>query len=473
MRLNLRFKMTFLIVAIVFIILAGIYFYLHTFLLTGQKLFSPHFHQSRGWILVVSLAISGVVGWFGSLLIVRPVREISDASKALVRGDFSSKLDIFSDDEIGDISRSLNDLSISIQSRISEVLSSRLRLEAVFFSMIEGVMIIDGHGSIMLMNQTLKDFLKVERDPQGLNPLEVIRNIEIHEMVDKVVRQQGGPQSRELKVFMPAERVLRVHATPVLREGVIDGAVMTFHDITDLRQLEKVRQDFVANVSHELRTPISTIKGYAETLLSGALDDKAHAREFLSIIYQDADRLAKLINDLLDLSKIESETMVLRPRPIFLRQAVQRVLDALKNQAGEKDIKIHVDLSKDLSPVFVDDNSLVQILLNLIENAIKYNHPKGNVFISARDQEATVEVKIADGGLGIPERDIRRIFERFYRVDKAHSRKIGGTGLGLSIVKHLIQSNGGSIRVESAVGHGTDVYITLPKKLEGEIQRNT
>jgi two-component system phosphate regulon sensor histidine kinase PhoR len=463
MRVDLHYKITFLIVSIVFFILAGIY--LHLVSLPGGTLQASH-DLRRDFLIAWFIAIipAGLLSFSAATFISRPIRRITRSAAAISGRDFPERLDIRSDDEIGDLARALNDMSEQVQARLNEILAEKSRLEAVFLSMIEGVMILDRQGTIILMNRALKDFLKVERDPVGRKPLEIIRNIEIQEMADSVFLQPGGSRARELKVLIPEERVLLVRATPVTREGQGEGAVMIFHDITGLRQLEKVRQDFVANVSHELRTPVSTIKGYAETLLHGALEDKENAENFLRIIYEDSDRLAKLINDLLDLSRIESGKLELRPCSIPIRPVVDRVLAVLKNRIMKKNIDVRASFEPGLSPARADENSFSQILLNLLENAVKYNKENGRIMIEAREDPGSVIIAIQDTGIGIPEKDLSRIFERFYRVDKAHSREIGGTGLGLSIVKHLVQANGGTIRVESAVGAGTSFYVSLPKQ---------
>lgn len=464
MRLNVHYKIAFLVLSIVSVILAGVYFYLITLSPGGADLVPRNLRGALLISLFMAFVPAALFSFTGSIFISRPIWQIARVAAAISNRDFSERLDIRANDEIGDLARALNDMAEHIQARVNEVVSGKSLLEAVFLSMIEGVMILDRQGSIILMNRALKDFLKVERDPVGRKPLEIIRNIEIQEMADSVLLARDGSRSRELKVLIPEERVLLVHATPVTREGYGEGAVMIFHDITGLRRLEKVRQDFVANVSHELRTPIATIKGYAETLLHGALDDKENAEDFLRIIYEDSDRLAKLINDLLDLSKIESGTLSLRPRHISIRPVVDRVLTALKNRLLDKNIDVQAGFDSRLSPVYVDENSFFRILLNLAENAVKYNKENGRIRIEAQEDSGSVVMAIRDTGFGIPEKDLSRIFERFYRVDKAHSRGIGGTGLGLSIVKHLVQSNGGSIRVESAVGVGTTFYVSLPKQ---------
>ena len=398
-----------------------------------------------------------------SLFIPRILREIAAWAESFADGDFSRRISLSARDEMEELADSLNSMSRQIQSRMEESIADKSRLEAVFLSMFDGVMVIDGRGAIVLMNQTLKEFLQVETEVTGKKPLEVIRNIDIQDLAGRVLASRGRLESREITLLHPQEKVLLAHATPVLREEAIDGAVLIFHDITELRRLEKVRQDFVANVSHELRTPVSTIRGYAETLLEGALEDKTHAREFLRIIYDDAERLTKLINDLLDLSRVESGKMKLALEEGALEAVIDRVLAGMNKEAGKNSVTLKKDVSSRLAGIRIDEAAIAQVLLNLVENAVKYNKAGGSVTVGARETPRSIEVSVSDTGIGIPQEDIPRIFERFYRVDKARSRDLGGTGLGLSIVKHIIQAHGGDITVESKVGSGSSFRFTLPK----------
>ena len=397
-----------------------------------------------------------------SLFIPRLLREIGAWAKSFANGDFSRRISLSARDEMEELADSLNSMSRQIQSRMEESIADKSRLEAVFLSMFDGVMVIDGRGAIVLMNQTLKELLQVDTGVAGKKPLEVIRNIDIQELAERVLTSRSRPESREITLLHPQEKVLLAHATPVLREEAIDGAVLVFHDITELRRLEKVRRDFVANVSHELRTPVSTIRGYAETLLEGALEDKAHAREFLRIIYDDAGRLTKLINDLLDLSRIESGKMKLALEQCSLEAVVDKVLTGMDKEARKNSVTLKKEVPPRLSKIRIDEAAIAQVLLNLVENAVKYNNAGGGVTIGARETPRSIEVSVSDTGIGIPQEDIPRIFERFYRVDKARSRDLGGTGLGLSIVKHIIQSHHGEVFVESRLDGGSTFRFTLP-----------
>lgn len=413
--------------------------------------------------LLSAFILAMIISFLASVFISKPVREMLWVAQDIAHGDFSRKILATSNDEIGDLAKAFNYMSEQIKLRLQEVTLSRSRLEAVLLSMFEGVMVVDSKGTILLMNQTLKDLLLIKDDPLGRRPIEVIRNIEIQEIADCALKRECGVEACELSILAPEEKILSIHATPVIRGSKVEGAVLLFHNITELRRLEKVRKDFVANVSHELRTPISSIKGYAETLLEGALEDKENARDFLNIIYSDSDRLAKLIDDLLDLSKIESNRLRMDIKRCSLSPLVNKVVSSLSRQAKDTSIAIKIDIPTDISNILADEARIAQVLLNLIDNAIKYNREKGKVIIAAREKNAFVQVDVSDTGVGISEKDLPRLFERFYRIDKARSRELGGTGLGLSIVKHIVQAHNGEVSVQSVLGQGSTFSFTIPK----------
>jgi len=284
----------------------------------------------------------------------------------------------------------------------------------------------------------------------------------VQDIIDKIIQGKQGLVTEEIAVNMPEEKILKVNGVPIVRTDRFEGAILVFHDITELRRLEQIRQDFVANVSHELRTPISSIKGYAETLLEGALEDKDNAREFLSIIYQDSNRLANLINDLLDLSKIESGKMKMNFIPLEPVSMIRRAVAIMENQAQARSIAIKLNLTPDLPKIKADETRFSQVMINLLDNAIKYTPENGSVVITANVVNNALQIDVADTGIGISEKDLPRIFERFYRVDKARSREMGGTGLGLSIVKHIVQAHAGHVRVKSEPGLGSTFSFTIP-----------
>jgi two-component system phosphate regulon sensor histidine kinase PhoR len=446
------------------VVLFGLYFSLDRSLKFSQIPANAVHLERFFWIaVVVASALTVTLNFILSRKITQPIERISKIAQGIAAGDFSKKASLAQGGEIDELARAIDYMSEQISARIKDIKAGAGRLEAVFLSMVEGVMIVNREGEILLMNETLKKILRVERDAVGRKPLEVIRNIEVQDIVDSVLKLRKGIDGREMSFYLPEEKVLHVHAAPVLRDGKTDGAVLVFHDITDLRRLETVRKDFVANVSHEFRTPVANIKGYAETLLDGALEDKEHARDFLKIIYSESDRLAKLVDDLLSLARSELDRPALDLKPSSISKIVDWALTGLVQQIKQRELNVRLDIPENLPDVKADDNAVAQIFSNLIENAIKYNKTGGEIIISAQEKDHWVEICIADTGIGIPPDDLPRVFERFYRVDKSHSRDIPGTGLGLSIVKHSIQAHGGDIAVQSQLGQGTILKFTLPR----------
>ena len=397
-----------------------------------------------------------------SIFVSRPLIEMSKITRALAGGDFTKKPSIYSKDEIGRLARAIGDMSDEIKDKMEKIKSESRKLDIVLSSMFEGVIVTDKAGIIILMNPALRKLFFVEHDPIGRRPLEVIRNTAVQDIVDRILQDKQRLATEEISVSLPEEKILKINGAAIIRNDNLEGAVLVFHDISELRRLEKMRQDFVANVSHELRTPVSSIKGYAETLLEGAIEDKENARDFVSIIHQDSDRLAKLIDDLLDLSKIESGKMKMAFLPVDPATLIKRTVSVIENQAKEKNISLKLDLPVLLPVIQADETRFCQVMINLLDNAVKYTPDNGTVAISAGVKEKFLQVDIIDTGIGIPEQDISRIFERFYRVDKGRSRELGGTGLGLSIVKHIVQAHGGQVWLKSELGQGSTFSFTIP-----------
>jgi two-component system phosphate regulon sensor histidine kinase PhoR len=329
---------------------------------------------------------------------------------------------------------------------------------------VEGVIAIDRRGRILLMNRAARGIfdlrdVKVESRPL----LEVIRHKELLDLVASCQSATAESQRREVELGPPVERILEAHASSLALAPSGQGILLVLHDITELRRLARVRTEFVANVSHELRTPLTSIRGYLETLLDGALDEPANARRFLDVAHTHAERLSRLVDDLLQLSDIETGKVVLRPGALQLHDMAADVIAIFEKQAAQKTLTLQNHVPVDLY-VQADWDRLTQILVNLVDNAVKYTPERGLIALgAARGVQGFVNVWVADTGIGIPSTDLPRITERFYRVDKARSRELGGTGLGLAIVKHLVQAHGGELWLESELGKGTTVHFTLPE----------
>jgi two-component system phosphate regulon sensor histidine kinase PhoR len=413
-------------------------------------------------MIIFAFIATLLASFFVSIMISRPLREMSGIAKRLAGGDFSRKVIVHSNDETGDLAKALNNMADEISAKVKNISSEKAKLETILSSMFEGIMLTNEKGEILLLNPSVRKLFLIDSSPEGKRPLEVLRSAAIQDIVDKVLHENREVITREVVVSMPENKTIMINGVPIVKGNIVEGGVFVFHDITELKRLEEIRKDFVANVSHELRTPISSIKGYAETLLDGKVDNDDAVKEFLSIIYQDSDRLANLIDDLLDLSKMEFGKMNMELEPLEIASIVNRCKNVLEKSVREKSLSIKISIPDDLPRVFGDEKRLLQVFLNLMDNAVKYTPEGGSIIINAFNIENVVQINISDTGIGISEKDLPRIFERFYRVDKARSRELGGTGLGLSIVKHIVQAHSGQVWVQSTLGRGSTFSFTIP-----------
>ena len=338
---------------------------------------------------------------------------------------------------------------------------AKAQQQVLFNSMIEGLLLLDRSQKIYLANRAFKNLFGLKIELRGKSILEVLRLHELDQLVQRV-QAEGQVFDYEIKLPELTERWLRVNAAVISNStGEREGTIMVFHDLTRLKQLERTREEFVANVSHELRTPLSLIKGYVETLLDGARNDPEVSERFLKIIERNANRLDLLIQDLLTISALESGRMKLHLQPVNLHTLADKALSDLHGRAENKSITLLNELPS--LAARADANRLDQVFANLVDNAIKYGRASGKVTIGGSQRaDGRLEVFVRDDGPGIPPEALDRVFERFYRVDKARSRDQGGTGLGLSIVKHIIQAHGGEVRVASEFGKGATFFFTLP-----------
>ena len=416
----------------------------------------------------LALAVALAVGIFISRRVTRPVAEMRAAAHRMAEGDFSQRAPAAGRDEIAQLGRALNRMALSLNEKIEDLRREHATVEAILGSMVEGVIALDSRGRILLMNPGARAIFGLRREGvEGRPILEVVRHKEFFDLVETCRACNPGERCRrEVELGPPIGRVLEAHATPVVFDPGGTGSLLVLHDITELRRLEQVRKEFVANVSHELRTPLTSIRGYLETLRDDPAIDAATRRRFIAVTQTHAQRLGRLVDDLLQLSDIETGKMILKPVPIRLHQVAQDMIAILESQATQKKLVLLNQVPPDLT-VRADRDRLVQILVNLADNAIKYTPEGGRVTLGAAPAASgMVELWVMDTGIGIPSTDLPRITERFYRVDKARSRELGGTGLGLAIVKHLVQAHGADLRIESEVGKGTTIYLTFPGRRE-------
>ncbi len=410
----------------------------------------------------VGLAAAVLLSLAFSRLASRPLRELQDTATAIAAGRLGNRAPIRRSAEIKEIADALDHLAEQLELRLEQVTTEKEQLQAVLNAMVEGVLVVDADKKILLANDRLRELLEAWGGLEGRTPLEAIRHAEL----DAVMAEAGStdlPVSRAITTGVAGGRIVRVHAVrfPAGSRPRL-GTVAVFHDITELVRLEQVRRDFVANASHELRTPLAAIRGFTETLLSNPELPEADRRSYLEIVDRHARRLGNLVGDLLELSRIEGREQQLERVRVDLARLAGGLLRDLRTRFAEKQLDASLTTSGAAS-VWADPQAAEQILLNLLDNAAKYTESGGRIEVRIEEEGASVRTSVCDTGIGIPKRDRERIFERFYRVDKARSRALGGTGLGLSIVKHLVQSLGGRIAVESEVGKGSRFSFTLPR----------
>jgi two-component system phosphate regulon sensor histidine kinase PhoR len=407
--------------------------------------------------LVVAFGLSYALSW----LTLRPIREMRQVLASVLRGDYRTRMSQGSD-ELGEISSAINELAEQLRERLHEITTEREQLRAVLNGMVEGVLVTDAVGRIILANDRFREFYGAWGDVVGRSVLEAIRDAELDEIMGEAGRGDD-PVSSEIVVGRGGARTLRVHVVRFpARAGARMGSVAVFHDVSELARLERVRRDFVANASHELRTPLAAIRGYSETLLSGNDLSEADRRSYIEIIDRHSRRLGNLVGDLLELSKIESREVNLEFATVDVEALARRMVEDSRDRFAKQELTVKVWAEGPVQ-AWADSQAVEQILTNLLDNAVKYTEPQGRIRVGIEGDDNWVRVRVSDTGIGIPVGDRDRIFERFYRVDQARSRALGGTGLGLAIVRHLVGSLGGQISVESELGVGTTFTVRIPR----------
>jgi two-component system phosphate regulon sensor histidine kinase PhoR len=418
--------------------------------------------RKRLWL--ASLVVFLVTG-AASLLISRSfsdrVDRLTAFSHRVAEGDFRPIDADRSGDALEALAVSLNETAERLDRTIRTLTEERNLSSAILGSMVEGVAVVNASERLLFANPGFEEILGLDVPPQSGSALvEIVRQTELLEAVRQVLK--GEPRvEAEIVTGTLRQRFFAVTVAAVTAAET-SGAVIVLHDITELRKLERVRRDFVANVSHELKTPLTAVQGFAETLLAGAIDDPKNRVRFLEIILDHSRRLARLTDDLLRLSKMDADRLDLEVQRLGVPHFVESCVETAQRPAAEKDLRISVNLQERLPDIAADRRRLAEVLQNLLDNAIQYTLPGGQIMLSASRDAGEVKFTVSDTGIGIPQADQPRIFERFYRVDAARSREVGGTGLGLAIAKHLVEAHGGRIWVESEVGQGSQFYFTVP-----------
>jgi two-component system phosphate regulon sensor histidine kinase PhoR len=424
---------------------------------------------NRLWhLLGIAVFVAGI---FSVLLglrlassITNPLKEVSQAAKFIAIGNLHHRVRLRRNDEIGSLAQTINEMAATINDKVNEITSSRQRLATILHHLVSGVIVLDPGVKVQMANAAAIRFLGMtEKTMTGRHLLEVVRHPELNERVAAMAKGEEDGML-EISLIYPEERVLQVYLAVIPGgEKRIAGFLLVMHDITAIRRLEQIRKDFVANVSHELKTPITSIKGFAETLLDGTLEDPVTARRFLEIIDREAIRLSDLVDELLDLSRLEAMKEIPERQPVQIPDLVGEVLAEFEQRLAAGRLRFRVEFPQQQIPVVSGSRvRLKQVLVNLVDNAVKYTPAGGEISVGAQMENQVLKVWVKDSGEGIPAQDIGRVFERFYRVDKGRSRRSGGTGLGLAIVKHIIENHGGRVGVESRLGSGSTFFFFLP-----------
>jgi two-component system phosphate regulon sensor histidine kinase PhoR len=411
------------------------------------------------FVVIIILLATGVFSVWQTDHLRRLLGGITDFSRSLSRGEIDKRLFLKNAGEFNEIADNLTSMSVKLQGMIAENEEEKNRLNVILKSIPDGLLIIDSKGAVVLASSSCREFFG-DIPITGRQFFEVVRNQEFSDTVEGV-RKDLSPLMTQFWIDSPQEKYLSVRVSPLFyKENELSGYVAVFHDITQIEKLEQVRKDFVANVSHEIKTPITAIKGFADTLLEGAIDDKENAVRFIGTIKSNSERINSLVDDLMTISKIELGVIRVEKSMIDVDDVFNNVMEICKDKAAGKNLHLKSSNRAEIREISADKNRLMQVLTNLVDNAIKFTETGGVTFGIDREGGKTF-LFVEDTGIGIPPKYLPRLGERFFRVDPARSRKMGGTGLGLAIVKHLVRAHGWEMRIESTPGKGTKVRIFL------------
>lgn len=414
------------------------------------------------YAILIGMLVAIPIGLWYTQAITRPINEIINSSKSIATGNFDQKVVIKTGDEIENLADNFNNMAEKLSVMIQELHNKNIKLNLILKNMTDGIIAVDTSGKVIMLNPAFKKMFNIISKTKGVKAWDILPTEELQIMMKNTLENKT-PLDKEIVVKDALDRILRVQMNPIEKYGKQNpiGVLATFSDITEMKRLEKLKTEFVVNASHELKTPLTSISGYIETLKLGAIDNVKYRDKFIDILEKETERLKKIVEDLLNLAQIENLKPAKSMKPIHLTEVVSQVFDIFLIKAEKKNLSLIKKIDKDLI-VFVHSKDLFkQMLINLIDNSIKYT-PQGQVVVSAALAKKSIVITVEDTGIGIPEKDIPRIFERFYRVDKNRSRKVGGTGLGLAIVKHIVLAFNGEITVDSTLGKGSKFIISLP-----------
>ncbi len=410
---------------------------------------------------IFALFVTTMIGVYYSGKVTKPIVRLTRYAEEIEKGNYKERIDVKNKDEIASLGNALNSMSTQLEKSIGALVDNHAKLESIILSINEGLIAVDHHRGIMLANDIAKDLLDIERIQFGNHINRSVRHAQILDMVDRVL-DTGKKQIDEL--HYGEDRIIKIKINAIYNEesNTVIGALAIFEEITQMKKLEKMRSDFVANVSHELKTPLTSIQGFVETLQQGAVENEETRKRFLNIIDFEAKRLKRLIEEVLSLAEIEKEEDEQNNEVFSINAALEESVELLEKDAKEKQIDIEL-FALEQAYLNGKQDRFKQMMINIIENAIKYSEVGKKIQVTMEAINTDVKITVKDEGIGIPQKDITRVFERFYRVDQSRSKDISGTGLGLSIVKHIVKSFSGHIIIKSVEGEGTTISITMPK----------
>ncbi len=426
-----------------------------------------------GLSLLVLFVIAAVVSYSVAASLTRPLEHITRVANRISRLDYGARVRLDRKDEIGELGKAIDNMADSLEMQLKVIRDNEDLLQSVLANMTGGMVMVDNNGNIALINRFAEEMLSINSKRMiGKSYQELKQHYELSKLLGDGLRRKERIHD-EQTLYNPEPRLIEIDGVPMFEDDdTYRGMLFLIQDVSNIRRLERMRSEFVANVSHELKTPIAAVKGFAETLMSGGVKDEQTSRSFLQIIYDESERLNRLIGDILELSKIESKRSPLNFSPIHLQPFFETIREMINSSAAKKNITLEMNVPEEIF-MEADEDRLRQIFVNLISNAINYTQDGGQVHLHVREAvseqgEERIIFDVTDTGMGIPRKDLPRIFERFYRVDKARSRSSGGTGLGLSIVKHLVELHHGQVTVDSEVNIGSTFTVSLPLLQEDE-----
>lgn len=407
-----------------------------------------------------ALCITALLGNLLSKTFTGPIKEVTSKAERLAKGDFGQIITVKSKDEVGQLTEMFNYLTVRLKSTLDEMYREKNKVDAILTNMTDGIIAVNAEGTVIHANPAAYNIFNITKQELYNRKFDdVAQKLELGMTFNDLLNDS----EKNFNILSINNLIVKISAVPIMNEhNETEGAMLVLQDVTEQEKLDKMRKEFVANVSHELRTPLTTIKSYTETLLDGALENKEYTVNFLQVINSESERMTRLVKDLLQLSKLDYDKMEWNMKRLNILNIISDCIVKMEISARQKSQALSFEAQGELCEINGDKDRIEQVIINIISNAIKYTPENGSIKVTAGKHEDMVEIRIADTGMGIPKEDIPRLFERFYRVDKARSRAMGGTGLGLSIAKNIVEAHKGTIRVESEYGKGTIVIIDFP-----------